>query len=73
MTDLTLLPTGEGGGIFIPHHKTVSCHYETLKLWLPNFMISCLYLLATLLQNFSKIGSPGAVAAVIFKTKGHEN
>ena len=27
--DLTLVPMVGGGGIFIPHHQTITCHSET--------------------------------------------
>ena len=32
---LTLLPTGGGGGIFIPHHHSISCHSETTEVMAP--------------------------------------
>ena len=30
-------------GIFIPHHDSITCHSQTLKLWLPNHVTSCFY------------------------------
>ena len=45
---LTLLPTGGWGG-FLSHTTIVlAATLKPLKLWLPNFVTSCLYLFATI-------------------------
>ena len=68
-----------GGGGFLALAITSRLLAATLKLfdvWLPNFVTSCLYLLAKISQNLSRIssrGGGGGVAAFISQTRGHKN
>ena len=67
---LTLLPTGGG---FLSHTTIVSAAtLKPLKLWLPNFVISCFYLFVTIWEKFSwkSICQGGCYSH--FQTRGHE-
>ena len=60
------------GGLFA---RTIRLSTTTLKrLYLapPNLVTFCFYLLDTFWQNFSKIDSPGGVAAVVFEMRRQE-
>ena len=61
---LTLLPTGG----FLSHTTILlAATLKPLTLWLPNFVTYCIYLFATISENFSKIDLPGGLIQSFFK------